>query len=449
MVERHPLAAKKMRLWTIVIVLANLSIGLTVACGTATPAPSLSPAGPSPTVTVPYEMPVTIAIAGRFDDRTLAILDEQIALFEAENPDIRVAVLSASRREARRHEAFVEHLSQGDTSRDIYVLDPTWLAEFDANGWLVHLDESIRHNQINLDDFFPATIQANTVDGRLVALPWLADGGVLYYRRDLLEPYGHEPPKTWAELSQIALEIQGQEDLPYGHVWQGAASESLTCNTLEFVWAYGGDVLDRNGNPVFDTDETRAGLQQMADLVSLGISPAEIATYAEGTALADFRDGDAVFMRNWTYAWERLNRADSPLAGQVGLAPLPVSCLGGQSLALSTHSLYPEQAARFMAFLVGQRQQLQHARQGVLLPAREEVYHDPGLLDEEPIFEDLQSALSNTRARPQSPAYRALSEAIYTEVHKMLQGEQDAATTATTIQRQLETILRSPGSEPP
>ncbi|MGD9146212.1 MAG: extracellular solute-binding protein, partial [Anaerolineae bacterium] len=190
MVKQRPIAAKKVRLWTTVIVLVILSIGLTTACGTATPNPPLSLAGPSPTVTVPFEMPATIVIAGRFDDRTLAILDEQIALFEEQNPDIRVAVFSASRREGKRHDTFVDYLSQGDTSRDIYVLDPTWLAEFDANGWLVHLDEYVRLNQIKLDEFFPATIQANTLDGQLVALPWLVDGGLLYYRRDLLEQQG-------------------------------------------------------------------------------------------------------------------------------------------------------------------------------------------------------------------------------------------------------------------
>jgi multiple sugar transport system substrate-binding protein len=386
-------------------------------------------------------MPITIAITGRFDDRTLAVLDAQIALFEAQNPDVQVAVLSAPRRGARRHDTFVAKLSQGDTSRDIYVLDPTWLAEFDANEWLVHLDEYVNLNEIDLHDFLPATIQANTLDGQLVALPWLADGGLLYYRRDLLERHGYQPPETWTDLQRVALDIQVQEDLPYGFVWQGANSESLTCNTLEFVWAYGGDVLDKDGSAVFDSAPTRAGLQQMADLVSLDISPSDVATYTEATTLADFQRGDAVFMRNWAYAWDRLNSSDSPLAGQIGLAPLPVSCLGGQSLALSTHSLHPEQASRFMAFLVDQQQQLQIARQGVQPPVLETVYRDAELLAEEPIFQDLHTALSNTRVRPQSPAYLALSEAIYTEVNRMLQAEQDAATTATIIQRRLEAIL--------
>ena len=442
MFKHHPRLAKKVILWTTVIVLAILTIGIIAACGTATPAPSLSPAGPSPTVTVPYEMPVTIAITGRFDDQTLAVLDTQIALFEEKNPNIKVAVFNAPRAADRRHDRFVDKLSQGDSSWDIYVLDATWLAEFDAQDWLVHLDEYAVLNKINLDDFLPAAIQANTLDGQLLALPWFVDGGVLYFRRDLLEKHGYQPPETWSDLEQVALDIKTQENLPYGFVWQGAPSGSLTCNTLEVVWAYGGDVLDKDGNAVFDSVQTRAGLQQMADFVNLQISPSDVAIYTEVKSLADFKSGDAVFMRNWTYAWDRLNSNDSPLAGRIGLAPLPVSCLGGQSLALSAHSLHPEQASRFMAFLVDHQQQLQMARMGAQPPALETVYHDDELLAQDPIFQDLHAALSATRPRPKSPSYAALSRVIFTEVNKMLQTEQDAAATATTIQRQLETILR-------
>jgi multiple sugar transport system substrate-binding protein len=425
---------------TLVILTVLLTAHLT-ACGSVTTIPSPSPAIPAPTVTAPYEMPVTIAVTGRLDDQTLAILDAQIALFEEQNPDVKVAVFTAPRTREERHDTFSARLSQGDTGEDIYVLDPTWLAEFDAQGWLFHLDEYAALHQIDLEGFFPAARQANTLDGHLVALPWLADGGLLYFRRDLLERDGYEPPETWTDLQEVALDVKTREELPYGFVWQGAPSESLTCNTLEFVWAYGGDVLDQDGRVVFDSAQTRAGLQQMADLVNLEISPSNVATYTEATSLADFEHGDAVFMRNWAYAWDRLNDNDSPVAGRVGLAPLPVSCLGGQSLALSAHSLHPEQASRFMAFLVDYQQQLQMARMGVQLPALETVYHDVELLAGDPIFRDLRTAFSATRARPQSPSYIELSEAIFTEVNKMLRTRQDVEVTATTIQQQLETIL--------
>jgi multiple sugar transport system substrate-binding protein len=424
------------------IILAVIIGSVAATCGTATPAVFPSPTGPTPTVTVPFELPVAIAITGYFDDQTLSVLDQQVAIFEEQNPDIKVAILSAPRLEAKRHEAFTKHLGEGDTSRDIYVLDTTWLAEFDTNGWLAHLDDYVKVHEIQLEDFFPATIQASSIDGKLVALPWLIDGGLLYYRQDLLEEYGYEPPASWDELQQIALEIEAKEDVPYGLVWQGAAYESLTCNTLEFVWAHGGDVLNEEGDAVFDSPETRGALQKMSDFVKQDISPPEVTTYNEAMALADFQSGGALFMRNWTYAWDRLHSADSPVAGQIGLAPLPASCLGGKVLALSADSLHRDEALRFMSFLVNYEQQLQIARQGIQPPALQTVYHNAELLAQDPVFSELLTGLSASRPRPQSPAYLEISEAIYSEVNRMLQGRQDAAATAETIQRRIEEALR-------
>jgi multiple sugar transport system substrate-binding protein len=424
------------------IILALLIVSMAAACGSSAPAAAPSQAGPTPTVTVPFELPATIAITGRFDDQTLAILDQQIAIFEEQNPDIKVAILNAPRTESRRHEAFLTQFAEGETTRDIYVLETTWLAEFDANGWLIDLREYLDDAEptpyeIRLEDLMPAAIQASSIDGRLVALPWLVDGGLLYYRQDVLERYGYEPPTTWEQVQRIALEVTN-EDLPYGLVWQGAAYESLTCNTLEFVWANGGEVLDESGNVVFDSVETRGALQQMTDFIEQGISPPEVTTYNETMTLNAFQSGDALFMRNWTYAWDRLHDPESTLAGRVGLAPLPASCLGGQSLALSVHSPHTDQAFRFMAFLVGYEQQLQIAQQGIQPPALQTVYQDPKLLATDPVFGDLLAGLATTRPRPQSPAYLEISEAIYTEVNKMLQGEQGAAETAENVQRRTE-----------
>jgi multiple sugar transport system substrate-binding protein len=325
------------------------------------------------------------------------------------------------------------------------VLETTWLAEFNAHGWLTDLRGYVDSAgptayEVRLEDLLPGAIQATSIDGKLVALPWLVDGGLLYYRQDVLEQHGYEPPTTWEQVQQIALEVTN-EDLPYGLVWQGAAYESLTCNTLEFVWANGGEVLDEAGNAVFDSVETRGALEQMTDFIEQGISPPEVTTYNETMTLAAFQSGDALFMRNWTYAWDRLHSQDSPLAGKVGLAPLPASCLGGQSLALSVHSPHPDQAFRFMAFLVSYEQQLQIAQQGIQPPALQTVYQDPKLLATDPVFGDLLAGLATTRPRPQSPAYSEISEAIYTEVNRMLQGEQGAPQTAENVQRRTESAI--------
>lgn len=409
-----------------------------VACQPIPQAPS--PSTIAPTITVPFELPVTIALSGSLDSQTLRILDAQIAAFETANPDIRVEVVKPPKSATTGPEAFAAELRQRDTTRDILLLNPAWLAYLAASGGLQPLDEYIRTHDLDTENFFPASIQANTLDGQIFALPWTIDGGLWYYRRDLLEKYGYQRPSTWDDLPLLIRNLRAQGEQVEGYVWQGDSYETLTCNVLELIWAYGGEVIDQ-GNVVFDSPATRTALRQMAELIASGISPAEVTTYRETATLALFQSGEAAVMRNWSYAWDRLNRPDSPVAGRVGIAPLPASCLGGNSLALSAFSQHPAQAFRFMAFLVSYESQAQLTLEETQPPALESVYADPTLLQADPWLQDLHAALSVTRPRPQTPLYPELSAIIYTEVHKLLTQEQGVETTVETIQRRLSELL--------
>jgi multiple sugar transport system substrate-binding protein len=428
--------------WKGLLVLLVLVCSMVTACGAATPESTPLPAGPTPTVTVPIELPVVVSLVGRFSQQQLAILDQQIATFEAENPDIRAEIVEVRGNSRQDRQTIGNQLAEENTDLDIFLLDDAWLAEFAAKGWLLPLDDYVKSSALDMSEFLPGTVQASTIDGELVALPWIADGGVLYYRSDLLEKEGHTPPDTWADLQSLAFDLKATEGLPFGHVWQGAARESLTCNTLEFVWAYGGDVLDEGGKVVFDSPQTRAALQQMSDLVTSGVSPSDIATYRENTALAAFRDGESAFMRNWPYAWDRLNASDSSIRGQIGVASPPASCLLGQTLALSASSMHPDQAFRLMQFLVGYEQQLQMAGETGRPSALETVYHSTELLQVRPFFESLHTILVDVRPRPRTTAYPQVSEAIYTEVNRMLAGEQDVNATVASIQRRIESGIQ-------
>ncbi|NLF12770.1 MAG: hypothetical protein GX597_13360, partial [Anaerolineaceae bacterium] len=140
-------------------------------------------------------------------------------------------------------------------------------------------------------------------------------------------------------------------------------------------------------------------------------------------------------------AWARLQEPGSPTAGQVGIAPLPASCLAGQSLVLSASSMVPEEAFRFMAFLVAPEQQAQLAASGLLLPALAMPYQDPDTLAQNPVLGEVYPTLLAARPRPQVADYPRLSEAIYTEVNGLLEGSQDPAATARNVQARLEELL--------
>jgi multiple sugar transport system substrate-binding protein len=229
------------------MVLALLLCGGLAGCGSPTPSATVPASGPTPTVTVPVDLPVVVALGGGFPDQELALLDEMVATFEAANPDIVVEIVAIGGNPDQRRERIAGRLGQGDASVDVYVVDNSWLAAFAANGWLLPLDSHVNAHGVDMGGFLPPAVQAATIGGRLVALPWAVDGGVLYYRADLLDRYGDRPPADWPGLQRLALDVKARAGLPYGFVWQGAAYETLTCNTLEFVWAYGGEVLDGAG----------------------------------------------------------------------------------------------------------------------------------------------------------------------------------------------------------
>ena len=60
-------------------------------------------------------------------------------------------------------------------------------------------------------EHFPSIVANNTADGRLIAMPWFTDAGLLYYRKDLLEKHGEKAPTTWEELAATAKKIQDAE----------------------------------------------------------------------------------------------------------------------------------------------------------------------------------------------------------------------------------------------
>jgi multiple sugar transport system substrate-binding protein len=421
---------------------AALLIAGCAASPTLSPDVQVGPPGPSPTVTVPHRMPVTLTLAGRFPAEVLAALDQQIALFEAQNPEILVEIITSPAGTAAERRAWVASSLRGaEPSIDLYQVESAWLADLAPGGGLVPLDDAQATWGVAAEALVPGTLEANSFAARLVALPWTADAGLLYYRSDLLEEYGYPIPANWEELGQIALELAEKADLAQGFVWSGAADEDLTCVVLEFLWSFGADVVGEQGNVVVDSPASRAALEQMQRLVTSGASPRDIVAYDAWRSMTVFRDGQAAFMRNGAWAWNFLDREGSPVQGVVGVAPLPASCRGGQSLLLSEHSLHPDKALQFMAFLIGEQQQAQMAMLASQPPVLAGLYAHPEVTAAAPFVSGFGAALRNARLLPHG-ADHTFAAAIYQEAHRMLAGEQDARATSRAIQLRLDSWAR-------
>ena len=372
---------------------------------------------------------ITITMTAGAVGTELETLLKQVDMFMKENPDIQVQVLPMPNSSTDRHDLYVTYLASGTPDPDVLMLDVIWPAEFAP--FLVDLTDD--YDYFELDKFFPGTVASNTVEGRLVAVPWFTDAGILYYRSDLLEKYGYNVPETWDELYTAAKDISSKEGIN-GFVWQGARYEGLTCDVMEFVHSFGGEIM-KDGKVVVDDpqyyDKNVAAITFMDKLIEDGVTPRGVTTYMEEEARRIFQNGEAVFMRNWPYAWTLANAPESPVAGKVGITVLPKgpgpdgrnsATLGGWNLGINGNSSAAEveAAKKLIKFLTSHEQQVYKAVNAGQTPTMIEAYNDPRTIEANPFYADILDVFVSAEPRPISPIYNQISYEIQVAVHSVL-----------------------------
>ena len=317
---------------------------------------------------------------------------------------------------------------------DVYQIDITWpvlLGQYfvDLNTYGV---ESAAFSNV--------LIQNNTVQGQLIALPWYVDAGLFYYRKDLLQKYQRAVPKTWAEMLETAQYIQAKEQQYnpafFGLVFQGFDYEGLTCDLTEWLGSYNLSIPTK-------AEEQAPFRSMLVDVKSWvdKIAPKEVTSYKEEDTRMQFQQGNALFMRNWPYAWSLMNDESSAVHGKVGVTILPgnkagasAATLGGWQLAVSKYSKHPELAVSLVKYLTGLQEQKIRFEYGYF-PSRPAVYNVlQGEVSDLTIA--MQEATAHFVVRPSTPVgkkYQNLSSLLYREVNAYLSGQQNDDTTVAKI----------------
>ena len=360
--------------------------------------------------------PLTIATSALGREGTL--VRQQVARFAALHPEMAIEVRSAPDEADTRHQLYVHWLNVYATEPDVLQLDVVWTAEFAAAGWILALDSF----QPDTGAFFPASIAANTWSGRLFALPWFIDVGMLYWRTDLAAA----APTDFATLSREA----SQPGPPSGFVWQGARYEGLVTVFLEHLGGFGGRILDDDGRVVVDSEAGVRALTYMRDGIHRnGSVPGDVLSWQEEHTRFAFQNGRARFMRNWPYAVPLLNDpSQSAVAGRFAVAPMPASpggtstaALGGSQLAVNAHSRQPGQAWALISFLLEPAQMIERARVVGQYPSRPELYDDADLQAALPIpAADARAIVDRAVPRPVTPVYSELSGILQVQLHRAL-----------------------------
>jgi len=369
------------------------------------------------------------------------------------NPKVKIEVEVGGATSEAQQQYLNTVLSSKDSVLDVVLIDVIRPAQWAAAQWAEPLDSYLGADKAKmLPAYLKAYADANTVNGKLISLPYFADAQFMYYRKDLLEKYKRPVPQTWDDLmetAQVIMKGEGNQNLR-GFETAGAAIEGTVCTYLVPLWGEGSELTDAKGKLNLGNDAAKYPFQLMGRLKASGVMPSNIGEIPTDRIRIDMQSGNLIFGQTWGYAWNRLETdADSAVKGKIGVAVLPHSkggksatCIGGWQLAVSAFSKNKAEAVKFVRFLSSPEVSKMQAIMASHLPVFTEVYKDPEVLKANPWFQFAAPIVATAKSRPVTPRYQEVSDAIRSNMNAYLSGTKTTEVALADMEKRLGPIYK-------
>ncbi|MCT4369156.1 sugar ABC transporter substrate-binding protein [Yangia mangrovi] len=318
-----------------------------------------------------------------------------------------------------------------------------------------------------LADFVPGNIQSATLDGKLVMLPRAQfDVSALYYQKDLYEKadaaafeaeYGYPlaVPETW---DQVADQAKFFADAPnfYGTQYAGK-EEAIAGRFYEILVADGGEFLDADGRPAFNSEAGVEALNWFVDLYQAKAVPAGVPNYLWDDLGQGFASGTVALNLDWP-GWAGFfnDPSASKVAGNVGVAPPPKGSAGIRSGWSGFHGFSvtqdcenPEAAASLVWFLTNEDSQKLESSAGPL-PSRQSVWEHvisaaEGDAYRTEVLKAFQTAAETAFPVPQTPSWIEITNVLYPELQAAILGDKSPQDALDTAAKEATAILEDAG----
>ena len=187
---------------------------------------------------------------------------------------------------------------------------------------------------------------------------------------------------------------------------------------------------DDGKKSMINSPENVKALQFMVDGVKQGVAARGVTTYMEEESRRYFESGKATFMRNWPYAYALGEKKGSKVAGKFDVMPFPkfegggnAAILGGHNLVISVYSKNPGAALKLSDFFISPEVQKIDVHRLLARPDGGVGLRRPGGPEEVSVRGAVEGVRGQAKARPVSPVYPQISQAIYNNVNAALSGK--------------------------
>ena len=373
-----------------------------------------------------------------------------IAQFNAQHPNGKVIFHELPDEADQQRQQMVQNTQIKNPKMGVIQVDVVWTAEFATKGYILPLPA----DQFPTEGMLPAAVDSATYFNKVYAYPIASNGGLLFYRKDLLDKYNLQPPTTFDEMKAACDTIRGGENNPKLDCFAGQYNkyEGLTVNFDEAVHGAGGVIVGDDGKPNVATPEATKGLQTLVDWFRDGYIPKGAITWTEEEGRQAFQNGTLIFHRNWPYVYPLANKTDgsSKIVGKFDVAPLPgitgpgVSSLGGGNYAIAANAENKGTAADWIKFMASAETQKARTLATSDPPVLSALYSDPDVVKKYPYFPVLLKSIETAKPRPKAVEYGDVTLAIQDAAYSALPGGGTTAPDAALqqLQSRLQTLIQ-------
>lgn len=367
--------------------------------------------------------------------------------FNQKNPDIQLNVVEGPFDTNLVENLYTSAFLLGDSPYDILNMDIVWVPKFAAAGWIMDLTDRLPVEQ--KAKFVKGNLEGGTYQNKLYRIPTTSDAGVLYYRTDLLEKAGIEPPETFEEMLTTAQKLQAQGDARWGYLWQGKQYEGVSAMFVEILEGFGGFWANPETLEVgLDQPQAIQAVNFLKSTINKGISPRGVVTYGEEETRLLFQNGGAVYLRNWPYVWKLANAQDSKIKGKIGIKPMihaqgkvGGSALGGWGLGISKTTKHPEEAWRVIQYMASEETMKKFVLSTGLIPSYQTLFKDQTILAKYPHFAQLLEAVQKPALRPPIAQYAQASDVLQRYLSAAFTGRMSAEQAMKAASKETRNIL--------
>ena len=328
------------------------------------------------------------------------------------------------------HDNLATYFLAEDQTVDLLYTGGYWIPEFGEAGWLMPLQDIVDPELLAKYD--PAFLDVFTYEGDLLGIgpSWGGIGG-LYYRSDLLEEYGIEPPETYDDIIAACDTIQA--DHPELGCWDWPAMRNVVLinRWSEYLYGFGGTYFNEDGTCAMNSPEAVKALEFMTMLFEEGYSPQEALSWKEEDANIRFVSGETIFFsgRQDLLFWIN-NAARSKVVDAWGFIPNPAQEGGRHSgltefwaFSISSFIDEPEKALEVFDVWGGfEAMKLFNLAWGPI-QGHGDVYTDEEVLENNPYLPMIEEISKTALAPLPSSNVEGCRDLLQAEIHSALSGQ--------------------------